>query len=405
MPPPSPIDSPHAAIAAMIQRLAPVPSESIPASQATGRVLAQEIVTDRPSPPASVSAMDGYAIRLEDAARGTLAVSAEARIGHAPSPHIAATATRIFTGSPVPPGADAVIKREDVEELESAQGDSIQIQPDVASRLRAGQNIRLKGENAPAGTVVLREGNQLTPPAIGALATFGIAHLQAHRRVRVHVLVTGDELADVSDQIDEHTIRDSNGPTARATIDTLPWARVSGQDRAKDTQAKLETHVAAALEESDAVILTGGVSMGQYDFVPSVLKELGCDTIFHKLPQRPGRPMLGAIGPAGQAILALPGNPVSVLVTLHRIGVPVLRHLGGFSAPVQRAEVTLDAPLDKSIPMWRYRPVRLVGQGRASDIANMGSGDIVSIAASDGFIELPPDAEAQGPWPYWPWLG
>lgn len=397
------IDSPDTAIAAMIRRLAPVPSEPIPSSTAAGMVLAQEILTDRPSPPASVSAMDGYAIRSEDAPLGTLPVSAEARIGKRPPTHASKTATRIYTGSPVPEGADTIIKREDLREIERADGDRIEIASEVGASIGPGQHIRRCGENAPAGAIVLRPGQPITPAAVAALATFGVSRIEAHRQVRVHVLVTGDELADMDACIDEFTIRDSNGPAVQAAIDALPWARVSGHDRVEDVEGKLESRVRAALESADAVILTGGVSMGRYDFVPRVLENRGCETVFHKLPQRPGRPMLGAIGPANQAILALPGNPVSVLCTLHRIGIPVLRHLAGFSQPPHRALVSLDADPDRSIPLWWYRPVRLIAEGRAELIENMGSGDVASIAASDGFIEMPPDAHSRGPWPFWPW--
>ncbi len=385
----------------MIERLAPVPTESIPLATAAGRVVAQDIETDRPSPPSSVSAMDGYAIRAIDANLGTLPVTGEAKIGKRPPTHAERTATRIYTGSPVPPGADTVVKREDVREQSDDSADRIEINPGVS--VTPGQHIRIRGENAPPGTTVLHVGDLITPPAIGALATFGVARVETFRTVRVHVLVTGDELADADEPIDEFTIRDSNGPATCATINALPWATVSGHDRVADVEGELESQVRASLDSSDAIILTGGVSMGRYDFVPAVLEKLNCQTVFHKLPQRPGRPMLGAIGPAGQTILALPGNPVSVLCTLHRLAVPILRHLAGFAGPAHHAEVALDAEPDKSIPLWWYRPVRLTADGGASLVANMGSGDIASIAASDGFIEMPPNAQSPGLWPFWRW--
>jgi len=152
------------------------------------------------------------------------------------------------------------------------------------------------------------------------------------------------------------------------------------------------------------VLLTGGVSAGQYDFVPGVVAALGAKTVFHRLPLRPGGPILGAVGPDGQAILGLPGNPVSVLVTARRLARTVLRHLAGFacaSCPVPVVRVTNDD--GRTLNLWWYRLVRLTGPGVAELVPAQGSGDVVALARSDGFVEIPPNASGAGPWPYYGW--
>src|SRR5690606_37122803 len=155
---------------------------------------------------------------------------------------------------------------------------------------------------------------------------------------------------------------------------------------------------------ADLVFITGGVSMGDRDYVPRALQDLGARTIFHKLPQRPGKPVLAAVFPGGVPVMALPGNPVSVPVTARRIGVPVPRRLAGFQAPKDVPPLVTLAPADtRTIDLWWHRPVQVTGPNRATLIANMGSGDVAGVAASDGFVEVPPGQSGAGPWPYFCW--
>ncbi len=158
------------------------------------------------------------------------------------------------------------------------------------------------------------------------------------------------------------------------------------------------------LDACDAVVLTGGVSMGDYDHVPAAVEAVGGRTVFHKLALRPGKPMLGAVGPRGQAILGLPGNPVSVMVTVRRLGIAALRRLAGFAkVDPPLPMVSLQEASTKPLHLWWYRPVRLLADGKAELVHSMGSGDLVSAARSDGFIELPPHAQGEGPWPFYTW--
>ena len=150
--------------------------------------------------------------------------------------------------------------------------------------------------------------------------------------------------------------------------------------------------------------LCEGASMGDHDYIPAVIKRAGGTIAFHKLPVRPGKPMLAGVGPQGQAIIALPGNPVSAMVTLRRFGLAALRQRAGFATPLPApASVKLATPDDKSLGLWCYRLVRLTGSGKAQLVASMGSGDYASAAQSDGLIEVPPGTIGAEPLNYYPW--
>lgn len=395
--------SPADAVAAMIGCAARVKIERLPLAEASGRILASAIVTDRPSPALNVSAMDGFAMRAADAGMIELSVVGEARIGQAPTAAKlpAGSAMRIVTGAPMTPGTDCVIKREDVEEGEGA----IRPRAAGAATLRPGTHVRRRGENAGAGQVVVPAGVELSASAIAAAASFGASTVEVFRRVRVAVIVTGDELVSVSETPEEWQIRDSNGPAIAAMLACRPWLEALPAVRAADDPERLRTTLAAALESADAVLLTGGASMGHRDFVPRVVGELGARTLFHKLPQRPGKPILGAIMPDGRPVLGLPGNPVSVMVTARRFAVSVLAHMAGLTRPVgAESVVSLDGAHEAIADLWWHRLVRLGEPGRAEAVAGRGSGDVAAAAQSDGFIEIPPGAMAAGPWPFYGWV-
>jgi molybdopterin molybdotransferase len=143
--------------------------------------------------------------------------------------------------------------------------------------------------------------------------------------------------------------------------------------------------------------------MGDRDFVPRVLRDLGATVVFHRVPQRPGRPVLGAVMPEGKPVLGLPGNPLSVMVTCRRMVVPVLGRAAGLSAESARPAVRLVGTNGKTADLWWHRPVRLVGTGEAELAETASSGDVAGAAGSDGFVEVPPGATGEGPWAYYAW--
>jgi len=395
--------TPASAVARLADRLTPVGSETVAWSAAVGRVLAEPLIADRDSPPIDVSAMDGYAVRLADLAAGgasTLPVAGEARIGCAPPDMPSGCAFLIVTGAPVPAGADAVIRREDVDE----QRDRVTIPAGMTPS--AGQYIRRGGENLRRHKVVLPAGVIVTPSVAGAMAAFGLREPRVRRRVCVSVIVTGDELLapDADKDPEPWQLRDGNGPALLAMMSGVPWLEPRLALRVPDHPDRIVTALGEQLHDCDAVLLTGGVSMGDCDYVPAAVTRVGAEILFHRLPMRPGRPMLGAVGPDGQAILGLPGNPVSVLVTARRLGSVVLRRLAGLALADSPPSVVLVRNPDL-LPAaeWRFRLARLCGPGAAELVPTMGSGDFVSAARSDGFVEVPPGATGPGPWPFFAW--
>ena len=387
--------SPQAALDALLERIRPVGAESIALADATGRVLAAPVVADRDSPPCDVSAMDGFAVRSVDCSSNAIAIAGAIRIGTAPPSLVPNTALRIVTGAAIPFGADAIVKHEDVEIV----GDAVR--PRVA--VRSGDHIRKRGENLSHNFEVVPAGTCLTAPVIAALATFGVARPIVHHRVRVAIVTSGDELVPVDASPDEWHIRDSNGAALAAMLGANSTVVLCRQRHAVDEEPQLREQIALAMSESDAVIITGGVSMGERDFVPKILRRLSVRVAFHRLPQRPGKPLLAGVGWMDGPVLALPGNPLSVLVTARRFAVAAVRRRAGLVAPEPIASVLLDDPDSATIPLWWHRLVRITSPGRAQLVMGRGSGDVPSAARSDGFVELPPGAGGPGPWPFLPW--
>ncbi|MDH3730487.1 MAG: molybdopterin molybdotransferase MoeA [Acidimicrobiia bacterium] len=391
------LEDPRTAVARLVERLSPVSTESIALEQSGGRVLAAAISSDRPSPAADVTAMDGYAVRTEDAT-GELPISAEVTIGQAPPPMEPGTAMRIFTGGAVPAGADAVLKREDVEERAA----SIFIGPDVF--VEAGLHVRYKGENLPQGHQVVDAGVEIDATVVAALATFGATEPTVHRRVHVGTIATGDEVLAPSETPTDFQLRDSNTSAVSVLAGSKPWVDLVASERRVDNRDLLTKTLGELVDRCDAVFLTGGVSMGDYDFVPDVIADIGGEIVFHRLRQKPGKPLLGAIGPSGQTILGLPGNPVSVMVTARRWGLQALRKLAGLREVDPPAPAVLLTNDDgESIDLWWHRLVTIDRGGGASLVPTMGSGDLVSAARSDGFVVLPPGESGPGPWPFYRW--
>jgi molybdopterin molybdotransferase len=389
--------SPDEAIALMTARLSAVrDTQVVPWSEATGRVLASAVVADRPSPPSDVSAMDGYALRLADAS-GTVAVTASILPGEPASP-LQSGCARVMTGGVVPAGAELVIRREDVEE----QADRITIKPGLT--LTMGQNIRRRGENLAPGSEVIGAGRLVDAPAMAALTTFGVARVSVFRRLRVRVIVTGDELLPPEAAAADWQIRDSNGPALMALLGPCRWVELLSVARVKDDFDSLARAVGEAVRDCDALVLTGGVSAGTHDFVPDAVRSCGGEVVFHRLPLRPGGPLMGAVTSGGQAVFGLPGNPMSVMATGRRVMMPVLASMAGISAGAKpRPTVRVNGSDGKTLKLWWYRPVKLVARGTAELVTSKGSGDVVSVARSDGFVEFPPEQAGEGPWPFYTW--
>jgi molybdopterin molybdotransferase len=392
------LGSPSEGVGLILPRVRAVGVERVPLERAIGRVLAEGVTADRDSPAADVSAMDGFAVRAADLALGELPIAGELRIGQEPMALPARSALRIVTGAPVPPGADVVVKREDTEEA------SGRVRFAAATKsLPVWTNIRRKGENAKAGEAVVAAGAEVTAPVAGVLAACGRAEVPVHRRVRVAVLVTGDEVLGVGDTPGPYQLRDSNGYTVLAIATRWKWVEAERAPAVKDDPGVLRSVMRDLLVSADALIVTGGVSMGERDFVPRVVRDLGAEVLFHKVNQRPGKPVFAA-AMEGKPIFGLPGNPLSVMVTMRRMVVPVLERLGGIQNGAPPALMRLVNPDDRRLDMWWHRFVKVVGEGRAELLSISSSGDVMNAARSDGFVELPPGAGGEGPWGYYSWV-
>ncbi|TWU02029.1 molybdopterin molybdotransferase MoeA [Neorhodopirellula pilleata] len=415
-------EHPDAAIAAIADRVLPVGVE-LGCEDLVGRVLAESIHADRDSPAADVSAMDGYAIFPGQLSQsGELNVVAECVPGSpppelSPSKSSGSGVVRIFTGAVVPRGCDRVIQREHTIESQATIDDdaaslgTIRWKPQ-ANESQPGLNIRRRGENLRGGDLALPAGTLVKSPQMASLANFGIRSASVYSLVRVAIITTGDEMASEGDggpPISPWQIRNSNSLTLAALIDACSYTVIPTLAHSPDEPEALRGVIEQAIASHDAVLLTGGVSMGDHDYVPSVLKNMGAETIFHRLPLRPGRPILGVVyQETSQApvkpILGLPGNPVSATMGAVRFALPLIAKLAGVSdwnphPPLVRLE---DAG-SKTLPLHWMRAVRMIGPGLAELVIGQGSGDLVSMAQSDGFIEMPANANDEGPWPYFAW--
>jgi len=395
------------AMRALMDRLVPVGVERAELSEAAGRVLAETIVADRPSPPVNVSAMDGVAIRLEDvealASRG-LPVAGEAAVGRSAPNLPTGAALWIFTGGPVPTGADAVVQR---EWLIESPGE-VRLAPHVdADAITRGMHIRRQGENARAGDALAQPGVLITPALLGALASVGAVRPLVRQRVRVAIIVTGDELSDAGAAPAPTGLRDSNGPAVASLLGAKLWIDVVSRRRVRDRLDDIRVALAHACQRADCIITTGGVSMGNHDHVPAAAAALDAETIFHRLAIKPGKPVFAARCANGPLLLGLPGNPVSALVTAKRIALPAIARLAGAPASVARPEARaqLQEPLDHPSPITRFALVERCGVDTVRLMSNRGSGDLAAAARSDGFVQIPANDIGDTPVDYYSWSG
>lgn len=387
-------ETPAGAMACLTGHLPPLEEEDVPLAQASGRVLAESIVANRPSPACHVSAMDGYALRVGDA-RGEVPICCEVQTGQAPPALPAGSAARIFTGGAVPEHGEAVLPREQV--IETA--DHIVIPEELRAKL--GQNIRYRGENADQGDVVLRAGTVMHPARVAAAAIFGVRRARVYRRVRIGLVVTGNEVVTGGEAAPAEVV-DANGPSVTSLLAAIPYVDVVGVSHARDDPGQTQEALVSLLEQCDAVWLTGGVSLGDFDYVPAAVSAVA-EVVFHGLPVRPGKPILAAVSADNKLILGLPGNPVSVMVGARRFGVEAVRKLAGVTGRSIAPAVQLEEHDGKTLHLWWYRPVVMTRDGTAKLVSSRGSGDVVAAAASDGFVELPPNAAGPGPWPFYRW--
>lgn len=377
----------------LLAAVSPLPPVEVGLEEAWGRVLSQEVRADRDAPAAPRSAMDGYAVRAEDLrAAGTLRLVGEVRAG-APPPERAlepGEAMRIFTGAVVPPGADAVVMLEATEE-EIGSG-TVRFREGAT----LGQNVRARGEDRRRGDLVLGPGTPIHAPEVAALAALGQRLLRVHRTPAVHVVSTGDEVVPVEADPADHQVRNSNSWGLRAQLRELGLAAVDlgiAPDRVEDLRERLRQGLAG-----DVLLVTGGVSVGDYDLVARVLREEGLEVLFHGVAMRPGKPLLA--GRCGRCLVfGLPGNPLSTFATFQVLVGPALRRMSGFArcGPL-RVPVVLEGPLRRKPGRTTFHLGRVTaaeGGFLAEPLPSASSGDVLSLARANAFLETAPGTDTQ----------
>ncbi len=374
-----------------------VPNEAVELSlaDACGLCLATEVAATRDAPPFDNSAMDGFAVRSTDVAAAgpstpvVLPLAPQSRAGGAwPEPLAAGSAAPIFTGAPLPEGADAVVVREDASRDETT----------VALRFSAppGHHVRRRGEDLRAGDQLAAAGEVIDPGLVALLASQGHGTVRVHRRPRVAVLVTGDELLETGHDSEAGTLLDSNGPMLAALLQSAGAEPVM-LPRAPDQLAPLTEAVREGLS-SDLLVTTGGVSVGDHDHVRAALMANDVALGFWKVALKPGKPLVFGTRNQRGVALGLPGNPVSAFVTFHLFVRPVVRRLLGDAQPWPRlfrgrvAERIRHSPgrteLVRVTLAWRG------GEPWATPCASQGSGALSSLGRAEALLVLPAGAAA-----------
>ncbi len=382
---------------AILSEVSPLAAQTVAVADAQGRILAEDVLSTRMLPPADCSAMDGYAIHSAASQSASADVPVSMRValevaagGSADCPLQPGDAARIFTGAPVPPGADSVVMQEHVE----ADGEWVRILKPAPR----GNNIRNAGEEMHVGDRVLARGACISAPVIGLLASLGRTLVSVVRRPRVAILSSGDELVEPDGSVEGGRIVASNSYTLSALCREV-GAEPIYFGISKDCPEELEAHMRSGLS-ADCIVTSAGVSVGDHDHVKGVIEKLGCEIRFWGVQMKPGHPMVfgrfdrgPAPGAAGPFVFGLPGNPVSAAVTFEQFVRPALRKMSGF---VTHFRPTIQARLRTAL---RKQPGRLNfirvcleiedGEIWASSTGNQSSGVFRSMSEAQGLLVFP----------------
>lgn len=385
----SALPTPGEAEALVRERVQPLPVESRPLESLAGAVLAQSVRSERDQPPFDRVTMDGIAFASQAWRDGRRRFRVAGTQAAGQPPLRLADAAECFeamTGAVLPDGCDCVVP---VERLHVEDGIAI-VEDDVA--VEPFHNVHTRGLDAREGDLLLARGTRLGAPELAVLASAGMPRADVRAEPRIVIVATGDELVAPDEPIAAWQVRRSNSYALRGALNLRGYQRVA-EDHLPDDHAVLASRLAAHLATHDVLVLTGGVSMGRFDHVPSVLRQLGVTEVFHKVAQRPGKPIWFGIGPAGQTVFGLPGNPVSSLVCLLRYVVPALGAMQA-ARPRQAEHVPLGAAFKVKPELAYFLPVQVEHSPTLGLVAmprpTRGSGDFISLLGTDGFVELPP---------------
>jgi len=377
----------------VLASFSPLGGEKVSLLDALGRVLAEDIYARRPLPPLDNSAMDGFAVRSEDTAQASGNNPIVLRVvGDIPAGMISrrplnrGEAMRIMTGAPLPVGADAIIRKEDVEERE---GDIV-----VRKPTPPGFDVRRKGEDVEGGSLVIPRGTVMRPAEIAMCAAVGRSFISVHQRPRVTIISTGSELAEIDGEVPPEKIINSNGYALAASVKACGAIPVI-LGIVPDERAALE-QVFRAATRAEVIISSGGVSVGDYDLVKDIMQEVGNEMKFWRVAMRPGRPLaFGTIN--GVPLFGLPGNPVSSAVSFEQFVRPALLKMMGFKhllRPTMRAILEEDIEKSRGLTYFIRGMMRKEGERNfVKTTGGQGSGIITSLVKANVIIVLPEEKE------------
>jgi molybdopterin molybdotransferase len=418
-----PLITPAEAERLILASIPTLPAEDCALPSAHGRILRAPIKADRDFPPFDRVTMDGFALRHSAlvAGRRSFRIQGFQPAGTIPlTLESGETCIEIATGAVLPTGCDCVVPYEDVtSETPAGPGSArgpragsggppepsdpttpahssaprlIALADTTAESLTPGQSIHRRGSDSAAGTELIATGTRLTAREIAVAASCGAATVRVSLSPRIAVVATGDELVEVENPSPaSHQIRRSNDHALRASLLSVGYLRVE-RFHLRDLKYELETQLKRLLCEFDVVLLTGGVSKGKYDFLPAVLAELGIEKKVHGVAQRPGKPFWFGTTSRRTPVFALPGNPVSTLICLHRYVLPALAAMSD-ATPLRAEYATLSCPFSFKPPLAALVPVRIESLPDGRRLAHASptntSGDLAGLLGTDGFLELP----------------
>jgi molybdopterin molybdotransferase len=400
--------TPQAAEKLILEAIPLLHREDCGISEAHGRVLRGDLRADRDLPPFDRVTMDGFAVSSAALARGVRRFRVEATQAAGMRPFTLGAkgggCIEVMTGAVLPEGADCVVPYEDAgregEDAVIAEGAEIP---------GAGRHVHRRGSDHRSGDVVVRAGVRLTGREIAVAASCGHSSITVSHSPKVAVISTGDELVEVDGLVAPHQIRRSNDYAIRAALIRAGYPRTD-RFHLRDVRHEIEHMLWHILAEYEVVLITGGVSKGKFDFLPAELLRQGVRKIFQGVAQRPGKPFWFGIGGRLTPVFALPGNPVSAYTCLHRYVIPALDHASGMN-PRPRLNAALAEAVTFKPKLACLLPVRISSGPRAELLAAPhavgSSGDFAGLVDTDGFVELPAEADefpAGTVAPFWSWV-
>ena len=393
----------------IFENLAPFHREDCPLVSAHGRVLRTHLCADRDLPPFDRVTMDGYALRVAALAAGERSFRVEVVQAAGMRPFKLGAAAdaciEIMTGAVLPEGADCVVPYEDTVRGDGAPMTVLATAPSFA----AGHAVHRRGSDHRAGEMIVRAGTRITAREIAVAAACGYGVLTVSQVPKIAVIATGDELVEVEAAVAPHQIRRSNDHALRAALMSAGYSHVE-RFHLRDVRQEIEHLLWHIIAEFDVVLITGGISKGKFDYLPSELDRQGVKKIFQGVAQRPGKPFWFGMSARQTPIFALPGNPVASYTCLHRYVLPALARASDVT-PVALRTVALAAPVPSNPRLTYFLPVKLTSGPRAELLATPDpintSGDFAGLVGTDGFVELPAEPvefPAGTLAPFYPWV-